>query len=110
MPYSVLGDNVIYNDKKQLFNLQKFFINYKDEKINCIIFDNPQKDIADILSEFKNVNIIESKISSNLIDNINKSDLTVLFCKIGKTDTDLYKSVKEILQLHNKKIAQEILI
>lgn len=109
LPYSALGDEIIYNDNKNLFNIQKFLVNYKDKNLTCILFDTPNQSISELLLKFKNVNPIKAEISTTFIDNINKSESAFIICKIGKTDKDFYKSIKETLQIHNKKILKEIL-
>ena len=108
--YSKLGEDIIYDDKKSLFNIQKFLVNYKDENITCIIFDNPEQKVVSLLSEFKNLNVVKAAISTGFIDSINQSNSVILLSKIGKTDADIYKSVKESLKIHNKQILKEILI
>ena len=108
--YSNLGENIIYNDNKAIFNINKFLVDYNDKNITCILFEKPEKDISELLSKFKNINVINAEISTDLVDNIKKSDSAILLCKIGKTDSEIYKSIKETLQIHNKQIIKEILI
>lgn len=108
--YSTLGENIIYEDKKSLFNIQKLLVDYKNQNITCIVFDNPEQNIVNLLSEFKNLNIIKATISKSLVDEISKNDMAILFAKIGKTDADIYKSIKETLKIHNKHILKEILV
>lgn len=108
--YSALSDDIIYNDNKILSNINKLLINYKDKKISFILFEEPNADILELLSQFKNLNIIKAEISANFVDNIEKNDITILLCKIGTTDAEIYKSVKETLSIHNKDILKEIII
>ena len=108
--YSKLGENIIYNDNKNLFNIKKFLVDYKDRNITCILFENPEKNVLNLLSEFKNLNIIHADISTNFVDNINQNEFIILLSKIGKTDVDFYKSIKETIKIHNKQILKEILI
>lgn len=108
--YSKLGENIIYKDDKSLFNINKFLIDYKNQNITCIVFNNPEPSIGSLLSEFKNLNIIKATISANLIDDISQNDSAILLAGIGKTDAMVYKSIKETLKIHNKQILKEILI
>ena len=108
--YSKLGENIIYKDDKSLFNINKFLIDYKNQNITCILFNNPEPNISSLLSEFKNLNIIKATISANLIDDISQNDSAILLAGIGKTDAMIYKSIKETLKIHNKQILKEILI
>ena len=108
--YSTLGDDIIYNDNRILLNIKKLLVDYKDKNISCIAFEKPEQNISEIFSKFRNIDIINAEISTNLIDSIDKSDCSIILCKIGKTDSDLYKSIKETLQIHNKQLLKEILI
>ena len=108
--YSVLGENIIYNDNKALYNINNFLVNYNDKNISCIVFDSPNQNVLELLSKFKNINIINAEISTNLVKVIEQSDSAILLCKIGETDSEIYKSIKETLQIHNKLVLKEILI
>ena len=110
VPYSALGDNIIYNDKKALFYIQKFLIDYKDKNIACVLFDNSNIGITELLSKYKNINVLNAEMTENFIDKIDKCNSAVLLCKIGETDTSLYKSIKDTLKIHNKEILKEILV
>jgi len=93
-----------------LFNIQKFLIDYKNQNITCIVFENPEQNIVNLLSEFPNLNIIKADISANLIDRISQNDFAVLIASIGKTDTIMYKAIKDTLAIHNKQLLKEILV
>ncbi len=108
--YFALGDNIIYNDKKALFNINKILVDYKDKNITCILFEEPDKKVLELLTNFKNLNVIKAEISTSFVDNIQKCDNVILFCKIGITDSNLYKSIKETIEIHNKQILKEILV
>lgn len=108
--YFTLDENIIYNDSKILFNINKFLVGYKDKNMSLILFENPGQDILELLSKFKNINIIKAEISTKFVDDIKKSDSAVLLSKLGETDAELYKSIKETLKIHNKQILKEVLI
>lgn len=110
LSYSKLGENIIYNDNKTIFNIKKLLVDYKDKEITCVLFDNTNQNILNLLSEFKNLNIVKADISTDFVDSVNPVDFVILLCKIGKTDVDLYKSIKETLIIHNKQILKEILV
>ncbi len=109
LPYSALGDNVLYNSKNSLTVLKNLLIAYKNSDLTCIIFED-DKNVSDVLSRFNNVKIVNAELSSEFIDNIISSDYILLFSKVGCTDAELYRSVKEALNIHNKQILREILI
>ena len=108
--YSMLGDDIIYNDAKKIFNIDKFLINYNDKNIVCVSFENLDKEISEHLSKYKSIKVIDAELSTSFVDRIKNSDSAILLCKIGKTDSDLYKSIKDTLKIHNKQILKEILV
>ena len=110
LAYSVLGEDIIYNNNRLLFNINKFLFDYADRNVICILFEDPEQNILELLSKFKNLKIVKAEISANFMENIDKSDSAILLGRIGTTDVDLYKSIKETLQIHNKPVLKEILI
>lgn len=110
LSYSKLGENILYKDKKSMFNIQKFLVYYKNQNITCIVFDNPEQSIMNLLSEYKNLNIVKAAISTNFVNSIEQNSYVILLPQIGQTDVEMYKSVKEALKIYNKQILQEILI
>ena len=110
LSYSKLGDSIIYNDKRSIFNIQKFLVYHKNRDITCIVFDNPNQNIINLLSEFKNLNIVKATISTGFVDCIEQNNSVILLSRIGQTDVEMYKSTKEALKIYNKQILTEILI
>ena len=110
LSFSKLDENIIYNDNNNFLNIHKLLLENKDQNLSCIIFDNPDRQIADLLNRFKNLDLIKADISEKLMDSINKAKAVILFAKIGKTDAFLYKNIKEIVKRKNKPILQEVLI
>ena len=110
LSYSTLTENIIYNDQNLYFNLKKLLLNYKNKSITCVAFDAPDAKVSAILSEFDNITALNADISDTLISNIEKSDYVILMSKIGKTDKNLYNSIKESVQIQNKKILSDVLI
>ena len=90
--------------------MNKFLVNYNDKNITCILFEKPEQNVSELLSKFRNVKVINAEISTSFVDSIKKGDNAILLCKIGQTDADIYKSIKETLQIHNKQILKEVLI
>ena len=93
---------LFYVIKKQLEN--------KEQNISCIIFNNPEQQIINLFSKFKNLDLIKADISEELVDSVAKADATILFAKVGKTDATLYKNIKEIIKKKNKPILEEVLV
>ena len=108
--YLAVNDANFYKDNNSLFNIQKLLVNYNNKNITCIVFDTLEQKIINILSEFKNLNIVKASISTSFIDNINQCDSVILMLRLNETDANLYKSVKETLNIRNKQILKEILV
>ena len=110
LSFSKLDENIIYNDDNNFFNIQKMLLENKEQNISCIIFNNPEQQIINLFSKFKNLDLIKADISEELVDSITKADAIILFAKIGKTDTALYKNIKEVVKKKNKPILEEVLV
>lgn len=110
LSFSKLDENIIYNDNNNFFNIQKMLLENKEQNISCIIFNNPEQQIINLFSKFKNLDLIKADISEELVDSVAKADATILFAKVGKTDATLYKNIKEIIKKKNKPILEEVLV
>ena len=108
--YSKLDENIIYNDKNIFINVQRLLLEYKNKNVSCIVFDNPEECIINLFNKFNNLELIKGEISETVIDSIDKSDGIILFVKIGTTDANLYKMIKDIIKNKHKQILNEVLV
>ncbi len=108
LSYSMLGNNIIYNFKKDMLKLQIDLLSVQDNKVTIICFDDIKSTILE--TPFNKYPIIEAKISDNFINSVKKYDNFVIFSEIGQTDSLLYKQVKSILSNLNKKIVADVLV
>lgn len=108
--YSKLDENIIYNDKNIFINVQRLLLEYKNKNVSCIVFDNPEECIINLFNKFNNLELIKGEISETVIDSIDKSDGIILFVKIGTTDANFYKMIKDIIKNKHKQILNEVLV
>jgi hypothetical protein len=110
LPYSMLGNEVIYDIKKDFIDFKSILLANKKEFISCILFEEVDDRIIEELKKFNNINFVKAEISEDFCNDIENSKKMILFAKIGKTDTQLYKQVKQLLTKIGKEILVEVLV
>jgi hypothetical protein len=110
LAYSMLGDEIIYYTEKDIIDLRKTLLANNDKQITVIAFSNLSDLIIHELQRFKNISYIQADLTEDFIAGITNADKTILFVSVGKTDSKLYKSIKEILSNKNKQIIKEVLV
>ena len=110
LTYSMLGDNVIYNLEKDLIQFSAYLFANKNKKFVGIYFDDIPQNLLVKLKTFKNLIMIKANISEEISDLIHNSDSIITFIKIGKTPTDNYFIIKNMVTEINKKIAKDVII
>lgn len=109
LTYSMLGDNIVYNIANDLTDLQTYLLTKENKKLGFVFFANVNKNISDKLIEYKNIIPIKPEISSDFINQLKVVDDVVLIAEINRTDSKLYKQVKNMIKDMNKTVAKEIL-
>ena len=110
LAYSMLGDEIIYNTKKDFTDLKISLLTKKDEKISFVAFEKIDAQLLEQLSQFRNIKFVKADISEEFINSIKSCDSVIIVSSVGKTDAKFYKQVKEILKQLNKAIVKDILI
>ena len=54
--------------------------------------------------------MVRADISNDFVIGVEKSSEVVLFASVNKTDSELYKQVKQMLNEMNKNILREVLV
>lgn len=109
LAYSMLGDEIIYDIKKDFVNLKTILLAEKKENIAFVMFDNIANPAITELQKFNNINFIKADISDEFENAVSVADKVVLSAKIGQTDAKLYKLIKQLLERMNKNILVEVL-
>lgn len=109
LTYAMLGDNIIYDLKKDFSDLKLYLLAKQDKNIAIVTFDEIPQELVDNLSSFRNVNLISADISNEFVLNLRNIDDVVLFEKIGVTNSKFYRQIKNMLSEMNKKITLECL-
>ena len=110
LTYSMLGENIIYDIEKDFIDLKSILLAEKKEQLGIVVFEGMKDETINQLQKFKNIQFVKADISDEFetgVENVNK---VVLVSSIGKTDTKLYKRVKQLLERMNKEIIQEVLV
>ena len=110
LAYSMLGDNIIYNSEKDFINLKRILLTNQDKKITLVAFEQLPASLLDKLKDYKNLNMVQADISNNFVNGVEKASDVVLFASVNKTDAELYKQVKQMINEMNKNILREVLV
>ncbi len=110
LAYSMLGDEIIYNAKKDFTDLKISLLTKKDEKIGFIAFEKIDAQLIEQLSQFRNISFVKADISEDFINSVKSYDSVIIVSSIGKTDAKLYKQIKQMLKQINKPIVKDILV
>ncbi len=110
LSYSMLGDEIVYNIEKDFIDFKSILLAEKKEALSVILFENVSNHIMDELHKYKNINIVKADISDEFEKGIENSNKVITIAQIAKTDSRLFKKVKQLLERMNKKIIVELLV
>ena len=110
LAYSMLGDEIIYNAEDDLSEIKKVLLANNDKSVTIVAFSNIPNVIIRELQKYRNINYVQADLTEDFVNGISNAEKTILFVSVGKTDSKLYKSIKEILSNKNKQIIKEVLV
>lgn len=110
LAYSMLGDEIIYNAEDDLSEIKKVLLANKDKSMAIVAFNSIPNVIITELQKYRNINYVQADLTEDFVNGISNAEKTILFVSVGKTDSKLYKSIKEILIDKNKQIIKEVLV
>ena len=110
LAYSMLGDNIIYNSEKDFINLKRTLLTNQNKNITLVAFEQLPASLIDKLKDYKNLNMVQADISNSFVNGVEKAYDVVLFASVNKTDAELYKQVKQMINEMNKNILREVLV
>ena len=110
LTYSCLSDDIIYNLEKEFKQFCAYLITNKNKKILFAFCEGIPVDFSEKFKAFANISIIQAGISDTFLSAIQNSDQVVMFAQIGKTNSDDYKIIKNMVKENNKQIMYEVLI
>jgi capsular polysaccharide biosynthesis protein len=110
LAYSMLGDNIIYNSEKDFINLKRTLLTNQNKNVTLVAFEQLPTSLLDKLKDYKNLNMVQADISNDFVKGVEKASEVVLFASVNKTDAELYKQVKQMINEMNKNILREVLV
>ncbi len=110
LTYSMLGENIVYNIKKDFSDLKLALVASQNNKISLISFNDLPQVTSEQLKEFNNISVIAPEISTEFVNALKNTDEVMLVAKIGETDSKFYKQIKTMLKEIEKNITKEILV
>ena len=109
LTYSMLGENVIYKDSKSSNKIKNLFLQYRKKKVLAVNFVAGGQ-LAQQLSSYKNVKLVEAEINEHLLDLIDETEGIVMIASVDKTDSETYKQIKEFVKSAKKEVYAEVLV
>ena len=110
LPYSILGNDIIYDINKEFKKFKSILFVNKQENIGIITFEKIPPEISTKLQDFRNISIKQADLSEKISEDMLNAEKFVLFEKINSTDTEDYKLVKQMIENLNKEIICEVLL
>ncbi len=109
LSYSMLGDEIIYDVKKDFISLKADLLANENKKITFVQYENMPNEIKTMLMDF-NINFIKADLTNDFISKIKNTDVIYNLASINKTDAKLYKHIKTIFNKINKRNIRDVLI
>ncbi len=110
LTYMNLGENIIYDLEKEFKSFCAYLITNKNKKILFAFCVDVPTALSDKFKPFANISFIQAGISDSFSTAIQNSDEIVLFAKLGQTQSEDYKIIKNMIKENNKQISYEVLI
>jgi len=110
LSYSKLGDNIIYDLDKEIKSFFAYLYTNKNKQILFAFCSNIPAGFSEKFKMFSNINIMQAGISDSFSTAIQNSDQVIMFAQIGKTVSEDYKIIKNMITDMDKKIVYEVLI
>ena len=110
LSYSMLGDDVIYNLRKDFVNLKRTILTNQNKQIALVTFEQISPTALEKLQTITTSSIIQADISNEFVNAIDSFSDIIVIASINKTDAELYKQVKQMLKDMNKSVLKEVLI
>lgn len=110
LTYSCLNNDIIYNLEKEFKQFCAYLITNKNKRVLFAFCCDIPVGLSEKFKIFNNISIVQAGISESFSAAIQNSDQVVLFAQIGKTNSEDYKIVKNMIKDNNRQIMYEVLI
>ena len=110
LTYLSLGENIIYDLEKEYKPFCANLITNKNKKILFAFCTDIPVDFSEKFKMFSNISFVQAGISESFYAAVQNSDQVVMFVQIGKTNSEDYKIIKNMIKENNKQISYEVLI
>ena len=110
LTYSMLTNNIIFDGIEKQNLVETKCYSFSPKKVLCLSFVQLPNSLTSRLQNISNVNVAYYNETKDFIDKISAADKIVLFSKIGITNADSYKIVREVVKNQQKEIVYDVLI
>ena len=108
--YSMLSNNIIFDGLNKQSLIETNCYSFDPKKVLILSFVQLPSAMQTLLQNLPNVSIVFYNGTSDFLSKVSLADKIVLISKIGITDTDSYRTVKNALKNKQKEIVYDILI
>ena len=110
LTYITLGENIIYDLEKEFKQFCAYLITNKNKKMLFAFCGDMPAGLNEKIKAFTNISIVHAGISDTFVSSIQNADEVVVFAQLGKTPSEDYKIIKNMIIDNNKEIAYEVLL
>lgn len=110
LSYLSLGENIIYDLEKEFKQFCAYLITNKNKKMLFAFCGDMPAGLNEKIKAFTNISIVHAGISDTFVSSIQNADEVVVFAQLGKTPSEDYKIIKNMIKDNNKEIAYEVLV
>ncbi len=110
LTYMNLGENIIYDLEKEFKSFCAYLITNKNKKILFALCENIPANLMEKLKMFSNISVVQAGISDSFVTSVQNADQVVMFAKLGKTNSEDYKIIKNMIKENSKEIIYEVLV
>ena len=110
LTYSMLSNNTIFDGLNKQCLIETNCYSYDPQKVFVLSFVQIPNTMLTSFQNLPNVNIAFYNGTSDFLSQANSADKIVLISKVGSTNADSYKTVKNALKNKQKEVVYDILI
>ena len=110
LSYSMLTDNIIFNGADKFNSLETDIYSYNPEKILILSFVTLPSSIVTSLQGLPNADLVLFNGTREFLDKVKTADKIILVSKIGVTNSESYKIVRQAITNQKKSIIYDVLV
>ena len=106
----MLTNNIIFDGIKNINKARTIIRSYNPKKVLILSLVQLPNEVITALQNIPNATVVYCNNNYDFIDSISAADKIVLISKIFITDSDTYKTIKNIIKNQQKEVIYDILV